>query len=281
MASKRESGTPRKYEASQVTSILRTPASKLKDKRLRIKFANYNSEVTFTMEIGEDENRTECKKSTDTNLLTSIGSYVVGAFNVMGSAMSPFVETPSAVSSEDTWYCGRCKKSTTVNAYNECRCCHYKATLTSASNMARRWKCSYCYNDNDPERKCCAKCTRAMVSSDVWYCGYCNMNTKVTTTGTGRCSTCYQLATRVSAKPSVASGWKCTFCLNCDNDPANTKCSKCAQVKYVASNAAGNQFTNRSNAHTPSETKYCGAAYSRGKKHPTHTNYGPYRRSYY
>ena len=275
ITSKRESGTPRKYETSQATSILRSPASK--PKRLRIKFANHNSEVTFfyPVEIGEDESRTECKKSADTNLLTSIGSYVVGALNVMGSAMSPFVETPSAVSSEDTWYCGYCKKSTTVNAYNESRCCHYKATFTSASNMARRWKCSYCYNDNDPERMCCTKCTHAMVSSDTWYCGYCNMNTKVT--ATGKCSTCFQLAIRVSAKPSFASGWKCTYCHNCDNDPANTKCSKCAQVKYVASNAAGNQFTNRSNAHTPSKTKYCGAACCRESKHPIHTNYGRHR----
>ena len=69
-----------------------------------------------------------------------------------------------------------------------------------------------------------------------WYCNYCCRS--ATVNSSGRCMSCdYCTVTRAGAKQSNhARGWKCTFCNYDDNNPMDSKCSMCAQARYVPGN---------------------------------------------
>jgi hypothetical protein len=66
-----------------------------------------------------------------------------------------------------------------------------------------------------------------------------------------------------SVKSNITRGWKCTYCNNSENDPANSKCSNCSQTMYVASNASGG-YGGQSYNHN-SSGGYGGQSYKQNK----------------
>lgn len=310
----------KKYEASQVTSILRSPASKSKGRAISLALTTsvrefsegaYNTYVDYEkreepLDVTPTETVSEAPASVAVSPMsyadvTKARSYVdtrptptsdtwfcsypckkittVTAYNACIVCRYPAMKLDSRTSTEagtcakpttrhDTWYCNSitCGRTTHVDATGSCLRCNHKAIR--APSLPRDWKCAYCYRDNNPTNSRCYKCT---ASHDTCYCGYCAKITNVFITG--KCTSCYrQLVSALEAsacsvcckrttvfasgkcekcyynppvyaghKPSVNRAWKCSYCDKMDNDSAMSKCSNCAQERYVVSSAHTSQ----------------------------------------